>query len=83
MTVAAAVAYFLRIGPGGIIAAVLFIPLFILLMLFLPVLIIVILFMAAAVGVSSVLLSKSRKEGKQKERKRHEGRIIDAEYRIK
>jgi len=72
-----------RIGPGSVIATLLFIPLFILLMFFIPVLIVIILFIAAVVGASSILVSKGKKGSKRKDKKMYEGRVIDAEYKIK
>ena len=74
--------YIARIGPGSIIATILFIPLFIALMLFIPVLIIIILFIAAAVGVAAILTSKAKNIGK-KDKKSSTGKVIDAEYKIK
>jgi hypothetical protein len=82
--IATKMAYLIRIGTGSIIATLLFIPLFIILMIFVPVLIVAILFMAAAVSVASVLTSKVKKGGRgRKGRKMYEGKVIDAEYRIK
>ena len=74
--------YLARIGPGSIIATILFIPLFIVLMLFIPALIIIILFIAAAVGVAAVMTSKVKNIGK-KDKKSSTGNVIDVEYKIR
>ena len=71
-----------RIGPGSIIASLLFIPLFIFLIIFIPALIIVLLFIAAAVAVATILTAKVKAIGK-KSKQRSKGKIIDAEYKIK
>lgn len=79
--------YYLRIGTGSIIAAILFIPLLIFMTIFIPVLIVVVLLIASAVGVAAVLASGAKKLGKGSGNGEtgaaRKGKVIDAEYRVK
>jgi len=79
--------HIVRIGPGSIIAMILFIPLMIFLIFFIPALIIIILATAAVVGFFSILRSKVGNFGSKKDSKRGKseqtGKVIDIEYKVK
>ncbi|MAG16163.1 hypothetical protein CMO88_03815 [Candidatus Woesearchaeota archaeon] len=80
-------AYYSRVGPGSIIATILFVPLLIFMIIFIPALIIVILFIAVTVGIAAILAAKVKNIGKKtsndKTAKVKKGKVIDAEYKIK
>ncbi len=74
--------YTIRMGPGRIVAMILFMPLLILMAIVLPALIIAILSIAAAAMAASILVSKVKRIGKKERNKKPNG-IIDVEYKVK
>ena len=74
--------------PGNVIAAILFIPLLILLLFLIPALIILFLFIAVVIGTTAFLTAKFRSIGSKKsDGKRKtidkDSKIIDVEYKLK
>ncbi len=63
---------------------ILSIPLLILLAIFLPILIVTVILIAAAVGATSLLVSKAKVMGKKEEKMEKKAKgIIDVEYKVK